>query len=120
MSRRTTATVLRIRPRAPEPRPRFESRRSRRLAQRDPAVRADHRRQRTGLWRYILAANAANLASAPVTYSMIVPFVILDGWVTLYQAVCFRAWGVRRVRRRDCFAIDRHQLAYLNGLEKLN
>src|SRR5688572_6830941 len=120
MRRHNTATALRILPGAVVPRSRFEARRSRGLAQRDPAVRAGHRRQRTGLWRYILTGNAATVASAPVIYSAIVPFVVLDGWVTLYQAVCFRAWGLRRVRRRDYFAIDRHKLAYLNGLEKLN
>jgi hypothetical protein len=58
--------------------------------------------------------------TAPVIYSTIVPFLILDAWVTVYQAICFRAWSVRRVRRRDYFVVDRHKLAYLNGLEKMN
>mgnify|MGYP001580622076 CR=1 FL=1 len=48
------------------------------------------------------------------------PFVLLDAWVWLYQAICFRAWGINPVRRRAFFAIDRHKLAYLNGVEKLN
>jgi hypothetical protein len=30
------------------------------------------------------------------------------------------AWGVRLVRRRDYFALDRHTLAYLNAIEKIN
>jgi hypothetical protein len=56
--------------------------------------------------------------TAPVIYSVLVPFLLLDAWVTLFQAVCFRAWGIRRVRRRDFFAIDRHRLPYLNAVEK--
>jgi hypothetical protein len=55
-----------------------------------------------------------------VVYSVLLPFVILDLWVTVYQAICFRAWGVKLVRRRDFFVVDRHKLPYLNGLEKLN
>lgn len=72
------------------------------------------------LWRYITGADAATVLAAPVIYSLVLPFAILDGWVTLYQAICFRAWGVKLVRRRNFFAIDRHRLPYLNALEKLN
>ena len=49
-----------------------------------------------------------------------VPFLLLDAWVAVYQALCFRAWGIRRVRRRPYFVVDRHKLAYLNGIEKVN
>ncbi|MBY0493403.1 MAG: hypothetical protein K2Y23_04255 [Cyanobacteria bacterium] len=83
-------------------------------------MRADHRRLRTGLWRYITRGGVTTLLSAPVIYSTIVPFVILDAWVSIYQAICFRAWALRRVRRRHYFVLDRHKLAYLNGLEKVN
>jgi hypothetical protein len=84
------------------------------------AVRALQRRQRIGLWRYISHANAATALTAPVVYSVLLPFVVLDLWVTVYQAICFRAWGVKLVRRRDFFVVDRHKLPYLNGLERLN
>jgi len=40
--------------------------------------------------------------------------------VLLYQALCFRAWGLAPVRRRAYFAIDRHKLSYPNALEGLN
>ena len=92
----------------------------RRHAQRHAGVRAAHRRDRTGLWRYILSGELATLLTAPIIYSVLIPFLLLDLWVSLYQAVCFRAWDVVRVRRRDYFAIDRHKLAYLNGVEKFN
>ncbi len=45
---------------------------------------------------------------------------MLDFWVTLYQSVCFPIYGIARMPRRRYFAIDRHKLAYLNGIEKLN
>jgi hypothetical protein len=95
-------------------------RRSRRRAIDNATLRRHHRKYRVRLLRYLLSGDWLTVATAPVIYSMIVPFALLDAWVTLHQAVCFRAWGIARVRRRDFIAIDRHKLAYLNGLEKLN
>lgn len=40
--------------------------------------------------------------------------------MTIYQWVCFPIYGIGRVRRRAYFAIDRHKLAYLNTIEKVN
>lgn len=60
------------------------------------------------------------MATAPVIYVLLLPFALLDLSVSLYQAICFRAWNIKRVRRRDFFAIDRHKLPYLNALEKIN
>jgi hypothetical protein len=95
-------------------------REARRRARRDTATRSAHRAERIGLWRYVFDGNLATLLTAPLIYSVLIPFVLLDIWVTIYQAVCFRAWDIRRVRRRDYIATDRHHLAYLNGIEKAN
>lgn len=75
---------------------------------------------RTSLRAYVLRADGITWLTVPIVYSVIVPLVLLDAWIAAYQAACFRAWGVRPVRRRDYFAIDRHRLPYLNALEKLN
>lgn len=48
------------------------------------------------------------------------PLVLLDLWVTVFQALSFRIYGIPTVRRRQDFVIDRHKLAYLNGIEKLH
>ncbi len=61
-----------------------------------------------------------NLATAPIIYSLIVPICLLDLWVTLYQQVCFRAYGIVRVDRSKFIVVDRHHLAHLNGIEKVN
>lgn len=84
---------------------------------RHQADQAD-RRHRAPLMAYALRSDLLTILTAPVIYSLIVPFVVMDLWVSLYQALCFRAWGMVRVRRREFFAIDRHQLGYLNALEK--
>ena len=75
---------------------------------------------RTGLWRYVTRGHLAYLLTAPLIYGLIFPLVLLDLSVTIYQQVCFRVYGIERVKRGDHVLIDRHHLAYLNGLEKLN
>lgn len=82
--------------------------------------KASDRQHRAPLVSYVLRGDILTLVTAPVIYSLIVPFAVMDLWVSIYQAICFRAWGVARVRRRAFFAIDRHKLGYLNGLEKAN
>lgn len=91
-----------------------------RLGRRSSDGLAADRQHRAPLLAYVLRGDLPTLLTAPVIYSLIVPFALLDLWVSLYQAVCFRAWGVTRVRRRAFFALDRHKLQYLNGIEKAN
>jgi hypothetical protein len=79
-----------------------------------------HRELKIALSTYILNANPLVVITAPVIYAMIVPFVLLDLFVTVYQAVCFPVYGIPKVKRADYFIFDRHHLAYLNALEKLN
>ena len=84
------------------------------------SMRRFQRQQRTGLWRYLRQAPLAYILSAPVIYGMIIPLILLDLSVTLYQHICFRIYGIPRVRRADYLYIDRHHLAYLNAIEKIN
>jgi hypothetical protein len=83
-------------------------------------VIARHRAMKMGLTRYILASRPLMVLSAPFIYSLIVPFALLDAFITLYQAVCFPVYGVPLVRRRDYLVFDRSHLAYLNAIEKMN
>ena len=57
---------------------------------------------------------------SPVIYAGIVPPLLLDLFVSVYQAVCFPVYGIAKIKRADYFVFDRHHLAYLNALEKLN
>ena len=57
---------------------------------------------------------------APAVYGLILPIVILDLGVYLFQLICFSAWRMERLNRSDFIIVDRHRLAYLNGIEKLN
>lgn len=83
-------------------------------------VKEQHRRLRTSLVKYIAGADLLTVLTAPVIYAMVAPIAFLDLWVTVYQHICFRAYGIARVRRGDYVVIDRQHLAYLNGLEIFN
>jgi hypothetical protein len=86
----------------------------------DEERREKHRRLRQSIPAYIREGDFLSLLTAPLTYSLLLPLVILDLWVTLYQSICFPIYGIARVPRRRYFTIDRHKLAYLNGIEKMN
>jgi hypothetical protein len=79
-----------------------------------------HARYKIRLIKYLISARPLSIITAPVIYSMVVPIVFLDLAITIYQHICFRAYGIARVERRDYIIIDRHQLSYLNIIEKFN
>ena len=83
-------------------------------------VQEIQRRFRVSSLRYILAARLTSLLTAPLIYSMVVPLLLTDLTFTLYQHICFRAYGIALVRRRNYLVNDRHKLAYLNSIEKIN
>ncbi len=81
---------------------------------------ARHRAAREGLISFLSRTRLLVLLTAPFIYVLIVPFVLLDLFVSLYQAICFPVYGIPKVRRSDFIVVDRHHLGYLNGLQKLN
>jgi hypothetical protein len=91
-----------------------------RRARFEARVEARHRELRVELRTFLARARLSHIVTAPAIYSLIVPFAILDLFVSVYQAVCFPAYGIPKVRRSDHIRIDRQHLAYLNGLQKLN
>jgi len=83
-------------------------------------VRLAHQRVKQSIPRFLRESSVRNLLTAPLIYSIVMPIALLDVWLSLYQAVCFRAYGIERVRRSRYIVIDRQHLAYLNVIEKLN
>lgn len=79
-----------------------------------------HRVLKQTLFAYIVGARPLVALTAPVIYSLIVPFVLLDLFLAVYQFICFPVYGIPKVIRREYLVFDRRHLAYLNGLEKLN
>ena len=69
---------------------------------------------------YIKGARWSVILTAPIIYSLIVPLVMLDVFVSIYQAICFPIYGIPKVRRSDYLVFDRMMLDYLNGIQKIN
>lgn len=79
-----------------------------------------HRKLRVPVGAWLRHAKLRNALSAPFIYSMILPIALTDLCITLYQHICFRLYQIARVDRSRYIVVDRHQLQYLNGIEKLN
>lgn len=86
----------------------------------DRSVRAEQARHKVGFFRWLVSNRPQNLITAPIIYSMIVPLLILDLFVSLYQATCFPIYRISRVDRSDYLVFDRQHLAYLNFMEKVH
>ena len=80
----------------------FESRKVRFEAE----VLAQQKRFRMGLMRYVLSADWRSVLSVPFIYPVIVPLLLLDVSVTVYQWVCFPLYRIPRVKRSHYFVFD--------------
>ncbi len=80
----------------------------------------EQRKLRTSVRSYLARSSFGAMISGPVIYSMVLPLLLLDLWISSYQAICFRIYGIPRVTRRDYIAFDRGRLAYLNWIEAMN
>jgi hypothetical protein len=79
-----------------------------------------HLAHRKGILEFLGESPLTMLAAAPFIYAMIVPLLVLDASASLYQAACFRLYGIARVARARYVVLDRRRLGYLNAIEKLN
>ena len=86
----------------------------------ESSVRAAHKKLKTNFFRWLVTNRPQNLITGPVIYAMIVPLMLLDVCVSFYQWVCFPVYGVTKVKRADYIVFDRHQLHYLNFIEKFH
>ncbi|MBY0580009.1 MAG: hypothetical protein K2P57_13320 [Burkholderiales bacterium] len=83
-------------------------------------VLAEHKKLKVALLSYLAHARLRHILVAPIVYSLILPFLLLDSFVSLYQAICFPVYRIPKVSRCDHIVFDRHNLAYLNIIEKAN
>jgi len=75
---------------------------------------------RQSVIKYLFSAQIRHLLSAPFIYSMIIPSIILDLFLFMFQQICFRLYDIPFVKRSDYFDYDRKHLDYLNIIQKFN
>jgi hypothetical protein len=78
------------------------------------------RRYKIGLLRFIARAQPLVILTVPLIYAGWIPFLLMDLFVTLYQASCFPIYGIPKVRRGRYLVFDREGLPYLNLIERIN
>ncbi|MBI5899158.1 MAG: hypothetical protein HZB40_08040 [Rhodocyclales bacterium] len=78
------------------------------------------RRYKVGLLRFLARSRLLVTLTAPVIYLGWIPFLLMDLFVSLYQAVCFPIYRIPKVKRSDYLVFDREDLPYLNLIEKFN
>lgn len=83
-------------------------------------ARNKQRMEKINAWKYAFTITFKHLLSIPFIYVMIVPAVLLDIFLIMYQFTAFPLYGIPRVKRRDYFIYDRRFLAYLNIIQKIN
>lgn len=83
-------------------------------------IEAAHSKLKLGFFPWLFGNRPQNLLTGPIIYCMIVPLLLLDLCVSLYQASCFPIYRIRKVKRADYFVHDRQHLAYLNFIEKFH
>jgi len=83
-------------------------------------AKARHKKLATRWHRYLINSRLTVLVTTSVIWAVLLPIALLDLMVSFYQFVCFPIYEIPKVIRGDYLLFDRHRLAYLNFLEKLN
>ncbi len=86
----------------------------------ESSVKEAHRKLKTNFFRWLVAYRPQNLITGPIIYGMAIPLLLMDACVSFYQWACFPIYGITKVRRSDYLVFDRHQLGYLNFIEKFH
>jgi hypothetical protein len=61
-----------------------------------------------------------HLLTSPLIYGMLIPAILFDVILFLYQQIIFRIYKFEALKRSDYIIFDRQYLGYLNSIEKLN
>jgi hypothetical protein len=83
-------------------------------------ARKVHAKLKRSFFHWVAKDRPQNFITGPVIYGMAVPLAMLDLFLTLYQATCFPIYGIAKVDRADYIVFDRHQLGYLNFIERFH
>jgi hypothetical protein len=86
----------------------------------EKSVRQAHHKLKRNFYRWLITDRPQNLITGPIIYSMFIPMMVLDIFVSFYQATCFPIYKIPQVCRSDYIVLDRQHLDYLNFIEKFH
>ena len=83
-------------------------------------IRIRHKLLLKRIHRYLFEAKILNIITAPIIWLCLIPAVLMDISLTIFQTICFPVYGIPKVKRDEYIVLDRQYLAYLNPIERLN
>jgi hypothetical protein len=86
----------------------------------EKSIKQTHRKFKRNFFRWLVTDRPQNLITGPIIYSLIIPLIVTDIFITFYQLTCFPIYGIKKVRRADYIIFDRQHLSYLNFIEKFH
>jgi hypothetical protein len=70
--------------------------------------------------KYLSSFPVAVIITIPFIWGMMIPALLVDISVTIYQSVCFPIYKIPKVKRKDYVVMDRYDLFYLDKVERVN
>ncbi|MFZ2537718.1 MAG: hypothetical protein WAX04_02305, partial [Oscillospiraceae bacterium] len=67
----------------------------------EQSIKETHRKLKKNFFRWLVTDRPQNLITGPIIYSMIIPLVVTDIFITFYQMTCFPIYGIKKVHRAD-------------------
>ena len=80
----------------------------------------ENKKKKRSFWQTTKSTTFREYLSIPFIYSMMIPAVILDLFLFIYQQTAMRLYRISLVKRSDYITLERKHLDYLNWVEKLN
>lgn len=82
--------------------------------------RKENKKLKNSVLDSIFGLRVREMLSIPFIYAMIIPALVLDIFLFVYQQTALRLYGIPIVKRSDYITYDRRFLDYLNFMQKLN
>ncbi len=70
--------------------------------------------------KYLSSFPVIVIVTIPFIWAMMIPALLADISVTIYQYICFPIYKIPKVKRKDYVIMDRYNLFYLDKVEKIN
>lgn len=86
----------------------------------EKSIREAHKKLKMSWFYWFITVSPKHLLSGPFIYGLVIPLLIFDISLSVYQSICFRLYGVPVVKRYNYIIFDHRHLAYLNLFEKIN
>ena len=70
--------------------------------------------------KYLSSFPIGVILTIPFIWGMMIPALLADISVSIYQYICFPIYKMPKVKRKDYVIMDRYNLFYLDKVEKIN